>query len=135
MKRTGALFRLLLCLALVLDGARLSHASPLMTDTHPTAESAAIEQVLPCHGHHDEAAETKGDPADHAAHHDSTSPHRESHDCCGSGSCDCVCAGQMPAAASTSWVRTIIGQSPVVSLQLDWPESRSPHPPDRPPIA
>ena len=103
MSTRAILLRLLLCVALVFNGAASAMASVQMMQMHadgqgtasiPVPTMADAEPAMPCH--HDGQASHSQDAADAAMPSKDKQPH-QAPDCCKSSTCTCACVHQAAA--------------------------------------
>ena len=103
MSTRAILLRLLLCIALVFNGAASAMASVQMMQMHadgheaastPVAPMASAESEMPCH--HDGQPAHSQDAADAATATKDKQP-GQSPDCCKSSTCTCACVHQAAA--------------------------------------
>ena len=103
MSTRAILLRLLLCVALVFNGAASAMASVQMMQMHadgheaastPVAPMASAESEMPCH--HDGQPAHSQDAADAATATKDKQP-GQSPDCCKSSTCTCACVHQAAA--------------------------------------
>ena len=104
MSTRAILLRLLLCIALVFNGAASAMASVQMMQMHADGQGTAsvpvptmvagAEPAMPCH--HDGQASHSQDAADAATPSKDKQPH-QAPDCCKSSTCTCACVHQAAA--------------------------------------
>ena len=103
MSTRAILLRLLLCIALVFNGAASAMASVQMMQMHadgqgtasiPVPTMADAEPAMPCH--HNGQASHSQDAADAAMPSKDKQPH-QAPDCCKSSTCTCACVHQAAA--------------------------------------
>ena len=136
MSTRAILLRLLLCVALVLNGAASAMTSVQVTQMHadeheavsaPVAPMAIGESEMPCH--HDGQSAHSDDAAGAAAPAKDKQP-RQAPDCCKSSTCACACvhqtAAMVPMMASQEGVVSLHVGS-VQTMALDHPTPALPH--------
>lgn len=114
MSTRAILLRLLLCVALVLNGAASAMTSVQVTQMHadeheavsaPVAPMAIGESEMPCH--HDGQSAHSDDAAGAAAPAKDKQP-RQAPDCCKSSTCTCACVHQAVAMVSMMAVQGVV---------------------------
>src|SRR6476659_1624248 len=103
----AALWRVLLCISMILNGSALASTSMPMSPPpppqHQLADRTAVgtESLLSHAACHEQAADMSA-AASHAHPPRSPVPHRGGHatpDCCPAGSCACACMPPLPSVA------------------------------------
>ena len=135
MSTRAILLRLLLCVALVFNGAASAMASVQMMQMHadgheaastPVAPMASAESEMPCH--HDGQPAHSQDAADAATATKDKQP-GQSPDCCKSSTCTCACvhqaAAMVPVMAFQGTALLHVGS--VRSMALGHPTPALPH--------
>ena len=134
------LLRLLLCVALVFNGAASAMASVQAMQMHAQMDAAAV----PAHAHADAMAASAmpchhGEQAQHGPPAESGEPAKNGHpaapDCCESNTCACACVTPVVAMVPTPAFRGIplADAGHVRPMALGHPAPALPHP-IRPPI-
>jgi len=137
MSTRAILLRLLLCVALVLNGAASAMTSVQMMQMHvdghevastPVAPMVNAEADMPCH-HEGQAAHPQDAAADGETPGMDKQP-QQSPDCCKSSTCACACvhqtAAMVPMMASQEGVVSLHVGS-VQTMALDHPTPALPH--------
>ena len=129
---TSLLLRLLLCLAIVVNGIGGAQATARMAVMHMPAVTTMTNEARgmpPCHH-----------PATHAAATASTGTHARAStaghdDCCKDGRCDCPCAPSLPQLAAALQVPVVIAAA-TRDVAVPLPQHATPRLPHliRPPI-
>ena len=135
MSTRAILLRLLLCVALVFNGAASAMASVQMMQMHadgqgtasiPVPTMADAEPAMPCH--HDGQASHSQDAAAAATPSKDQQPH-QTPDCCKSSTCTCACVHQAAAMVPMLVFQgaTLLHVGSVRSMTLGHPAPALPH--------
>jgi hypothetical protein len=135
MSTRAILLRLLLCIALVFNGAASAMASVQMMQMHadgqgtasiPVPTMADAEPAMPCH--HDGQASHSQDAADAATPSKDKQPH-QAPDCCKSSTCTCACVHQAAAMVPMMAFQgaALLHAGSVRSMALGHPAPALPH--------
>lgn len=135
MSTRAILLRLLLCVALVFNGAASAMASVQMMQMHadgheaastPVAPMASAESEMPCH--HDGQPAHSQDAAAAATPSKDQQPH-QTPDCCKSSTCTCACVHQAAAMVPMLVFQgaTLLHVGSVRSMTLGHPAPALPH--------
>ena len=135
MSTRAILLRLLLCIALVFNGAASAMASVQMMQMHadgqgtasiPVPTMADAEPAMPCH--HDGQASHSQDAAAAATPSKDQQPH-QTPDCCKSSTCTCACVHQAAAMVPMLVFQgaTLLHVGSVRSMTLGHPAPALPH--------
>ena len=135
MSTRAILLRLLLCVALVFNGAASAMASVQLMQMHadgqgtasiPVPTMADAEPAMPCH--HNGQASHSQDAADAAMPSKDKQPH-QAPDCCKSSTCTCACVHQAAAMVPMLVFQgaTLLHVGSVRSMTLGHPAPALPH--------
>ena len=135
MSTRAILLRLLLCIALVFNGAASAMASVQLMQMHadgqgtasiPVPTMADAEPAMPCH--HDGQASHSQDAAAAATPSKDQQPH-QTPDCCKSSTCTCACVHQAAAMVPMLVFQgaTLLHVGSVRSMTLGHPAPALPH--------
>ena len=136
MSTRAILLRLLLCIALVFNGAASAMASVQMMQMHADGQGTAsvpvptmvagAEPAMPCH--HDGQASHSQDAAAAATPSKDQQPH-QTPDCCKSSTCTCACVHQAAAMVPMLVFQgaTLLHVGSVRSMTLGHPAPALPH--------
>ena len=135
MSTRAILLRLLLCIALVFNGAASAMASVQLMQMHadgqgtasiPVPTMADAEPAMPCH--HNGQASHSQDAADAAMPSKDKQPH-QAPDCCKSSTCTCACVHQAAAMVPMLVFQgaTLLHVGSVRSMTLGHPAPALPH--------
>ena len=136
MSTRAILLRLLLCVALVFNGAASAMASVQMMQMHADGQGTAsvpvptmvagAEPAMPCH--HDGQASHSQDAAAAATPSKDQQPH-QTPDCCKSSTCTCACVHQAAAMVPMLVFQgaTLLHVGSVRSMTLGHPAPALPH--------